>query len=390
MYELVTLCIFPFSYIFLPLFYSPNVLSIILLIFSLGLEEPLSARSDLPSSRSRSIEVHLPSAERHAHDDSGSGTITDAEDSHPDDETAAGNASDDDVDIPLPDDSVAEKPQVQVLNFPRYISREDSLPETIAGAVNGSLNASGTINDDSPLESTRHSHSALALERNSRMMQHSTDLDTRQFHSTDEPELQDLVSEADNYSHSAGARHSITDAGGTASKFPVINPQLSENSPVPSVRRSTSKLDPGTGHSYLPSMSMSKGYTSPVSSRPGTPKSGATKGNRFDNQPLPGKGSTVVTPRNKLTPRSQSGSPKRPTPRPRRPLRESIHTDSLSSYMPSDPENMLVSLSSSNKSGLSGGNYSDDFNSGDSADVASSIEQLPRIVPSTKLGYTIN
>ncbi|GFS16272.1 microtubule-associated protein 10-like [Elysia marginata] len=359
-----------------------------------GFEEPLSARSDLPSSRSRSIEVHLPSAEPHAYDDSGSGTITDAEDSHPEEEvapTVGGNASDEEVDIPLPDDSVADKPQVQVLNFPRYISREDSLPETIAGAANASLNVSGTLNEESPLESTRHSQNMLGPERsNSRLLQHSTDLDTRQFHSTDEPELQDLVSEADNHSQSAGGHRSITETGGTASKFPVINPQLSENSPVPSVRRSTSKLDPGTGHSYLPSMSISKGYTSPVTSRPGTPKSGVAQGNRFDNQPLPGKGSTVVTPRNKLTPRSQSGSPKRPTPRSRRPLRESIHTDSLSSYMPSDPENVLVSLSSSNKSGLSGGNYSDDFNSGDSGDVASSIEQLPKIVPSTKLGYTIN
>ena len=353
----------------------------------------MSARSDLPSSRSRSIEVHLPSAKSHTHDDSGSGTITDAEDSQPEDEAAitiVGNASNDDVDIPLPDGSAADKPQVQVLNFPRYISREDSLPETIAGAANASLNASGTLNDDSPLESTRHSQNILGPERSNSRMQHSTDLDTRQFHSTDEPELQDLVSEADNHSHSAGGHRSFTETGATASKFPVINPQLSENSPVPSMRRSTSKLEPGTGHSYLPSMSMSKGYTSPISSRPGTPKSGAAQGNRFENQPLPGKDSTVVTPRNKLTPRSLSGSPKRPTPRPRRPLRESIHTDSLSSYMPSDPENALVSLSSSNKSGLSGGNYSDDFNSGDSADVASSIEQLPKIVPSTKLGYTIN
>ncbi|GFO11964.1 microtubule-associated protein 10-like [Plakobranchus ocellatus] len=351
---------------------------------SAGYEEPLSARSDLPSSRSRSIEVHLPSAQPHLHDDSGSGTITDAEDSQPEED-------DDEVDIPLPDDSTAaEKPQVQVLNFPRYISREDSLPETIAGAANASFNASGTLNEDSPLESTRHSQNMHGSEGNDSRNQHqqSSDLDTRQFHSTDEPELQDLVSEADNRSHSAGGRRSVTETGNT-SKFPVINPQLSENSPVPSVRRSTSKFDPGTGNSYLPSMSMSKGYTSPVSSRPGTPKSTLAQGNRFEHQPLPGKGSTVVTPRNKLTPRSQSGSPKRPTPRARRPLRESIHTDSLSSYLPSDPDNVLVSLSSSNKSGASGGNYSDDFNSGDSVDVASSVE-LPKIISSAKLGYTIN
>ncbi|RUS80551.1 hypothetical protein EGW08_011691, partial [Elysia chlorotica] len=245
------------------------------------------------NSRSRSIEVHLPSVKSHVHDDSGSGTITDAEDSHPEEEAendVVGSASDEDVDIPLPDGSAADKPQVQVLNFPRYISREDSLPETIAGAANASLNVSGTFNEDSPLESTRHSHNMLGPERSNSQIQHSTDLDTRQFQSTDEPELQDLASEMDNHSQGAGGRRSLTETGGIAGKFPVINPQLSENSPVPSVRRSTSKLDP------------------------------------------------VVTPRNKLTPRSVNGSPNRPTPRPRRPLRESIHTDSLSSYMPSDPE----------------------------------------------------
>jgi len=52
--------------------------------------------------------------------------------------------------------------------------------------------------------------------------------------------------------------------------------------------------------------------------------------------------------------------------------------------MPSDPENVMVSLSSNS------GVYSDDFQ--DSIEANSSVEQLPKIgiVPNKKLGYTIN
>ena len=87
-----------------------------------------------------------------------------------------------------------------------------------------------------------------------------------------------------------------------------------------------------------------------------------------------------VTPR-----RSASPSSKRPTPRGKKPFkvrRESINTESLSSYVPSDPENLMVSLSSSG-----GGGYSDDFQ--ENSEAGSSIEQLPKLLPATKLGYTI-
>ncbi|XP_005105998.1 microtubule-associated protein 10 [Aplysia californica] len=333
-------------------------------------EEILSARSDLPSSRSRSIEVHLPSAKAELND---TDTITDAED--------------DDEDIPLPDESLNEQYKPQSVNLPQYIAKNTSLPDSIDGVPNASLNVSGALDDNSPLESTRHSRNMTEEQNDSRVLQ-STDYDTRQFHSTDEPELQELMSEEENRSGGGESGRRSAASLRTSQKFPVINPQLSENSPVPSVRRSTTKLDVGA-HSYLPSMSLSKGQVSPVSSRPNSRPS-TPKGKNPDNlQPLNPKGG-VITPRNSITPRSMSPSPKRPTPRQKKPLREfreSIHTESLSSYMPSDPENLLVSLSSN-----SGGNYSDDFQplgSGESGEPTSSVEQLPKIVPSTRLGYTI-
>ena len=330
----------------------------------------LSARSDLPSSRSRSIEVHLPSAQVDPNDND---TLTD-----------------DDDDIPLPDESLNENSKPLSVNLPQYISKDVSLPDSIDGVPNESLNVSGAVTDNSPMESTRHSRNMTDEHNDSRLMHQSTDYSTRQFHSTDEPELQNLISDEENPTVTGGStRRSVTSIR-TSQKFPVIKPAASENSHVPSVRRSTTKLDAGA-LSYLPSVSISKGQGSPGSSRPGTPTRPGTpskgKGSDHALQPLNPKGG-VITPRsNRNTPRSarsMSPSPKRqPQKKPLRDFRESIHTESLSSYMPSDPENLMVSLSTSSL----GGNYSDDFQ--ESGDAASSVEALPKLIPSKKLGYTI-
>jgi len=237
-------------------------------------------------------------------------------------------------------------------------------------------------------------------QNNSRVL--TEDSFTRQFHSTDEPELLGLVSDEDNVSGNVSAtggstRRSMASLR-TSQKFPVINPQVSENSPVPSVRRSTTKLDAGA-LSYLPSVSDSKGQRSPVSrsqgsrspasrgspvtSRPGTPSKGNNKSLEF--QPLNPKGG-IITPRSIKSQRSMSPGGKRITPRLQKKsfTRESIHTESVSSFMPSDPDNLIVSLSSNS------GVYSDDFQ--DSFEANSSVEQLPKIGMwhNKKLGYTIN
>ena len=321
----------------------------------------------MPSSRSRSIEVHLPSAQADPND--------------------SDNITDDD-DIPLPDESL--NASMQSVNLPQYIARTASLPDSIDGVHNESLNISGAVTENSPMESTRHSKN-MTEENN--VMQ-STDYDSRQFHSTEEPELQGLISDEDNPSGTGGSsQRSIVDnlvSVRTSQKFPVINPQASENSPVPSVRKSTTKLDAGV-HSYLPSVSLSKGQGSPrsqgspVTSRPATPTK--SKGKSYDLQPINPKGG-IITPRsNRTTPRSPSPSLKRPIPNRKKPtnFRESIHTESLSSYVPSDPDNVIVSLSSSG-----GGVYSDDFqDNSDSLIAAASNEKFPNIIPSSKLGYTI-
>ena len=295
--------------------------------FSGDLEDvPVSARSvDQPSSaRSRSIEVRMPSVHT-SHDDASEATISD---------------SDEDDDLPLPDESFSQTgPKKRPLNFPTYLKQSRSPPASIEGRPNQSLNTTSGVDEDSPLESTRNYNPEV---RESKTVQSTDDFDTKQtFHSTSEPELQGLVSDEEHdRSEAAGGKAAVM-------KFPVINPMLSENSPVPSTRRSAAKLE--------------------LSGRSGLPLT-------------PRADSVSVTPRS-----SRSGSPKRPTPRPRaRPLRdfrESIHTDSLSSYVPSDPENVVASFSSGE------GNYSDDFN--DEAAIAA-VSDKPRLIPSAKLGYTIH
>ncbi|XP_059164723.1 myb-like protein V [Physella acuta] len=324
-------------------------------------DDQISTHSDVLSSRSRSIEVRLPSAE-------------------PDIDISS-SADESDEEIPLPDDSVQENNKIQVLNFPRYLSQEKSLPDSINGEPNASLNVSGALEENSPLESTRHSKSLTSDQNDSRVLQ-STEYDTRQYLSTDEPELQGLMSEDGNVSDAAESGRKSVSIVRTSQKFPVINPQLSENSPVPSIRRSAAKFDP-SAYSYIPSIADSKNRISPTSPRPSPPKSNVSSRTKSDQAPK-AQNNLAASPKLPITPRSLVASPKYPIPRPRKPIRESIHTDSLSSYMPSDPDNVIVSLSSNS------GNYSDDFlqlESGESADP--SVEQFPKIISSAKLGYTI-
>ncbi|XP_076443150.1 uncharacterized protein LOC143281757 [Babylonia areolata] len=287
-------------------------------------DAPMSARSmDQPSSaRSRSIEVRMPSVQT-SQDEGSEATITDSEEE----------------DLPLPDESFSQKGhQKRPSNFPSYLKQSESLPlDSIEGRPNQSLNTTTGLDENSPLESTRNYHPDVGSSKN---MQSTDDFDTKQtFHSTSEPELQGLVSDEEQEPLDTGEKK------GPAMKFPILNPMLSQNSPVPSTRRSVAKLD----------MSISQ---------------------------------VPVTPRGESsTPRSsRSGSPKRPTPRPRRPLRdlrESVHTESISSYVPSDPENMGASLSSGD------GNYSDDFMD-NSSRASPNKPERPRLIPSTKLGYTIH
>ncbi|KAL8589792.1 hypothetical protein ACOMHN_020795 [Nucella lapillus] len=286
---------------------------------------PMSARSvDQPSSaRSRSIEVRMPSVQTTSHDDGSDATMSD---------TDGGD------DLPLPDESFSQNGhQKRPLNFPSYLKQSESLPESIEGRPNQSLNTTGEADENSPLESTRDFHPDVGSSRN---LQSTDDFDTKQtYHSTSEPELQGLVSDEE---------HELQRGlmGKKAMKFSVLNPMQSENSPVPSTRRSVARLDMST--SQVP-----------------------------------------VTPRGDTsTPQSsRSGSPQRPTPRPRRPLRslrESVHTESISSYVPSDPDNIMASLSSGE------GNYSDDFLDDSSQACSPDKPERPRLIPSTKLGYTIH
>ena len=283
---------------------------------------PMSARSvDQPSSaRSRSIEVRMPSVHT-SQDDGSEATITDSEE---------------DEGVPLPDESFSQNARKnRPISFPNYLKQSESLPESIYGQPNQSLNTTTGVDDNSPLESTRNYNPEVGSSRN---MQSTDDFDTKQtFHSTSEPELQGLVSDEEHEKAEPMGKKAAA-----AIKFPVINPMMSENSPVPSTRRSVAKLE------------LSK------SQLPATPRGDTS------------------TPRS-----SRSGSPKRPTPRPRRPLRdlrESLHTESVSSYMPSDPENMMASFSSGE------GNYSDDF----LEESSRASPDKPRLIPSTKLGYTIH
>ncbi|XP_041351816.1 microtubule-associated protein 10-like [Gigantopelta aegis] len=219
---------------------------------------------------------------------------------------------------------------------------------TSPGVINGKPNASlmQSIDYDQPLESTRLSKHFDGNAR-SRTLESTEDFDTHQFHSTEEPELLGLVSGEDHHSdvNDSARQGKLQVSASVASsvKFPVLNPTASEQSPIPATRRSTVRLETGLSGSLS-----------------GTPGSIST------------------------------GSSKRPTPQPRKPTvgkLESVHTESVSSYLPSDPENMVTSLNSD-------ANYSDDFHSlrgQDSlTDISSPDLSVQRFIPDSKLAYTIN
>ncbi|KAK3583330.1 hypothetical protein CHS0354_038941 [Potamilus streckersoni] len=301
--------------------------------------EKIDSMSDsLPSSRSqKSIEVHIPSAQMNYESDK---TLDDDE-----------------------SESEEELGKSRKSHFPGFIDKDTSMPESIKGIPNKSLNVSEDIDDYHPLESTRYSKQDQSAAGESQFFKSTDDFDTKQFHSTDEPELQKLVSDNE-HSDSFEVTPTVTEQSLTRSpsplpaglntttslqsaKFQVLNPTASQQSPIPALRRSVVKLD-----------------------------------------------TTTARPSPTDTPRSRTSQPS-PSPRPRvRPRekkfdfkRESIHTESVSSYMPSDPDNVNISL-------LSDGSYSDDFHMSSEKDLSTaskrSTPELPKLKPSTKLGYTIH
>lgn len=271
--------------------------------------------------------------------------------------------------------------------FPGFHDDNESLPDSIGVADNKFENESfGMPKDDDfdqPLESTRNSkpsppkykkarspedlanlynddsfESDLSPRRDktdvpdkSRTFPTTEDYSTHQFQSTEEPELQRLMSSgersekselSDVLSSERSAKSPIPVASSiNSARFQVINPKASLQSPIPALRRSQIKLDG------------SMGRPSPTG-----------------------------------TPRSQTSS-RHPTPKPRKATarekraefkRESLHTESISSYAPSDGE-FNPSLESDN--------YSDDFSSLSGREEIKKMNEL-KIIPSTKLGYTIS
>lgn len=222
--------------------------------------------------------------------------------------------------------------------FPGFIDQNVSVPESINGKTNMSLNSTKDLenDDDQPLESTRYSKPYKSHD----------DIDTRQFQSTDEPELQKLMSSGEKSEVSdilSTTDRSIyspmppSDINLASARFQVLNPKASMQSPLPAIRKSHTKLEG----------SVTK--TSPA-----------------------------------VTPRSPSGS-RNPTPTPRKKTLQrkrmdfkpdSIHTESVSSYVPSDDDI------------LGNEEYSDEFNS--SSRMSPEVGQSSKWIPSTKLGYTIS
>lgn len=266
----------------------------------------------------KSIEVRIPSAQMYEEDSDFTGS--------PKSQRYPGYIDNNDS------DSNRSKEQ----RFPGFIDHDVSVPESINGKANISLNSTTDheYDDDQPLESTRYSKPNKSRD----------DIDTHQFQSTDEPELQKLIS--------SGERSEVSDILSTdrsmyspmppsdfnivSERFNVLNPKASMQSPLPAIRKSHTKLG-------------SVPKTSPV-----------------------------------VTPRSPSGS-HHPTPTPRKKTiqkrrmdfkPDSIHTESVSSYVPSD-EDMFGNE-----------DYSDDFNG--SSRMSPEVGQSSKWIPSTKLGYTIS
>lgn len=303
------------------------------------------------------IEVHIPSARAYESDDE-------------DDEDTVSNDS-----IEIPDSSRKETKS----KFPGFNEGDTTLPCSIE-ADNKSQNT--TIDDDSPMESTRVSKQFRSGPKAGESLFKSTEeYDTKQFHSTDEPELQKLISDDEksetqptpitdrsvksqwtSVSDKSGRSQTpVTDKSARSQspamtaasqrlsmKFEVLNPKASQQSPLPALQRSQQlKVDS-------------------LNARP--------------------------TPTDTPLSRSSNSSLKQPIPQPRKQLRErkmefkkdSIHTESVSSYMPSESENIL--------SLISDGSYSDDFMHGSEKDSSSQLStpDLPKLIAATKLGYTIH
>ena len=189
----------------------------------------------VPSSR---IEVHIPSAR--AYDSDSDATLSD--------------------DFDKGYDIESERKDTKS-KFPGFNTPDESLPAPIDGDIHKSLNV--TMDDDSPLESTRMSKQfqpgPVAAE--SELFKSTEDYDTKGFHSTDEPELQKLISEDEKSERSESKSISVNvtpksnrslspaSAKGTSNRarismnFEIINPTASQQSPLPAIRRSTMKLD---------------------------------------------------------------------------------------------------------------------------------------------------
>ncbi|KAL4238940.1 mitotic spindle midzone assembly [Mactra antiquata] len=293
--------------------------------------EKLDSNADsAPSSR---LEVHIPSARAYDSDDN-ENTLDDSFNDEP--------------------ESDVKEPKYK---FPGFNEGDDTLPDSIAHDGQPSLNT--TIDDDSPLESTRVSKQFRPSHQTGESLFKSTeDYDTKQFQSTDEPELQNLMSEGektdtlptpatDRSVRSQSPAMTATNNTRLSMKFEVLNPKASQQSPLPATRRSQQlRVD------------------------------------SMNARPTPTE-----------TPRTRSSmSSRQPSPRPRKQLKErrlefkkeSIHTESVSSYAPSETENIL--------SLISDGSYSDDFHMSSEKDESSkiSVPDLPRLIPSTKLGFTIS
>ena len=226
--------------------------------------------------------------------------------------------------------------------FPGFMDQNVSVPGSINGKPNGSLNYTRDNefeDDDQPLESTRYSKPNKSHD----------DIDTHQFQSTDEPELQKLMSSGEksevsdilSTDRSIVSPMPLSDNNMASARFQVLNPKASMNSPLPAIRRSQAKVEGSVT-----------------------------------------KTSPVVTPRS-------PGSSRHPTPTPRKKTvqrkrleykHESIHTESVSSYVPSDEEDFLAN-----------NEYSDDFNDNDSSyRMSPDVGHSQNWIPSTKLGYTIS
>lgn len=283
-----------------------------------------------------SIEVRIPKTDAHSDEDSENNLLSDSE-----------------------DDGALKKSlkSPRSSKFPGFVDNNSSLPDSIDGRGNMSLDISVSSSEETPpLESTRASRDHRANIDESRMFQSTDDYDTKQFQSTDEPELQRLISK-ENISEKSEAENErsetspvlVTNSLTSARKFQVINPVVSQQSPIPALRRSQLKLD-----------SLNAGP------------------------------SATITPRSY----SSQSSSKRPTPRPRIKIddrkldnnKRDLHTESISSYFPSEMENLNTSIASD-------ANYSDDFQAGtdeESISVEFISSDFPKLIPSAKLGYTIS